>query len=219
MVARLWRPVRLIATAQNHGGHAAVGRLYGELGFIAHNQGPEFDESAAAEALAAAGLPSDLVDALDYPSHCRRSPSTHAAKRRCQAAGSVLTIHASVASSYPERTSGPGQRSLDRATSSLATVAMSGQRAPAKTASTVVWLTSAVRATSRMDRSPIAWLSRTQNCRAYSAGIGPCRVPVGQSPLIRYSAGGRSPRCLGLMARTYRAALTLSCRPLPVVFM
>ncbi len=112
----------------------------------------------------------------------------------------------------PDRTSDPGQRLLAKATSSFATVAMSGQRPPDRTAITVVWLTSAARATSRIGRSPIAVARRSANCRAYSASIGPRRIPVGHSPLMRYSAGGRSPRCLGLMPETYRDAQT-SCGP------
>jgi len=65
---------------------------------------------------------------------------------------------------------------------------------------TVVWLIFAPRATSRIGRPLIALARRRQNWRAYSASIGPRTPPVGQSPLMRYSAGGRSPRCLGLMA-------------------
>ena len=69
ILARSWRPVRLLAAAQDHGGSAAVGRLYGALGRIVHDQGREFDQSTAEEALAAADLPSNLIDALDDARH------------------------------------------------------------------------------------------------------------------------------------------------------
>jgi protein-disulfide isomerase-like protein with CxxC motif len=60
-----WGPVRVVmATAQTHGDDA-VDRLYTEVGTRFHNQGREKSRETVLEALAAAGLPVDLADAMD----------------------------------------------------------------------------------------------------------------------------------------------------------
>jgi protein-disulfide isomerase-like protein with CxxC motif len=60
-----WGPVRVVmATAQTHGDDA-VDRLYTELGTRFHNQGREKSRETVREALAAAGLPVELDEAMD----------------------------------------------------------------------------------------------------------------------------------------------------------
>jgi protein-disulfide isomerase-like protein with CxxC motif len=64
-LARAWGPVRVcIAAAQAHGDEV-LDRLYTELGMRFHNGGREPDRESIEEALAAAGLPTDLADAMD----------------------------------------------------------------------------------------------------------------------------------------------------------
>jgi 2-hydroxychromene-2-carboxylate isomerase len=60
-----WGPVRTaMAVAQQHGDEA-VDRYYTEVGVRFHNQGRERDRETVEEALAAAGLPVELADAMD----------------------------------------------------------------------------------------------------------------------------------------------------------
>jgi 2-hydroxychromene-2-carboxylate isomerase len=60
-----WGPVRVVmAVAQQHGDDA-VDRLYSELGARFHNQGREKSRETVAEALIAAGLPVELLAAMD----------------------------------------------------------------------------------------------------------------------------------------------------------
>jgi 2-hydroxychromene-2-carboxylate isomerase len=54
----------LAATGQAHGQEAII-RLYAELGTRRHDQQADWDDATTAEALAAAGLPGDLLSAAD----------------------------------------------------------------------------------------------------------------------------------------------------------
>lgn len=94
-VARSWRPVRLLAAADAHGGPAAVGRLYGSLGRLVHEQHHEVDRETAGQALAAAGLPPELIDALDDPRHdaaVRRSHARGQARIGTDAGSPVISL-------------------------------------------------------------------------------------------------------------------------------
>ena len=64
MLKGAWGPVRVcVAAAQAHGSEV-LDRLYTELGMRFHNEGREPDRKTVEEALAAAGLPLDLADAM-----------------------------------------------------------------------------------------------------------------------------------------------------------
>jgi 2-hydroxychromene-2-carboxylate isomerase len=60
-----WGPVRVAMTALQAHGADAVDRLYTELGTRFHNEGREKSRETVEEALAAAGLPPALADAMD----------------------------------------------------------------------------------------------------------------------------------------------------------
>lgn len=59
------RALRLLAAAEQQHGSDALGRLYTALGSRMYREGRRPDAAVAAEALAEAGLPADLVSALD----------------------------------------------------------------------------------------------------------------------------------------------------------
>jgi protein-disulfide isomerase-like protein with CxxC motif len=64
-LATMWGPVRVcIAAAQAHGDEV-LDRLYTELGTRFHIEGRDRDRPTLEEALAAAGLPTGLADAMD----------------------------------------------------------------------------------------------------------------------------------------------------------
>lgn len=62
---RAWGPVRVVVAARARVGDAAVLPLYTALGRRAHVEGRELDRACVVEALAEAGLPADLVEAMD----------------------------------------------------------------------------------------------------------------------------------------------------------
>lgn len=64
-VARGWQGARLMAAVYAEHGSDALGRLYTAVGRRLHVDGRTFDREVAVEALAEAGLPETLADALD----------------------------------------------------------------------------------------------------------------------------------------------------------
>jgi 2-hydroxychromene-2-carboxylate isomerase len=65
MLSRGWGPVRICIAAEQAHGTAALRDLYTALGTRRHNEGREFDRALYEEALADAGLPTELADAAD----------------------------------------------------------------------------------------------------------------------------------------------------------
>ncbi|MGH8792056.1 MAG: DsbA family protein [Stackebrandtia sp.] len=60
-----WKPVRIVAAAEKQFGPDVVGPLYTALGTRFHNRGLDRSAEVFADALEAAGLPRELVDAAD----------------------------------------------------------------------------------------------------------------------------------------------------------
>jgi 2-hydroxychromene-2-carboxylate isomerase len=65
MLRRGWGPVRICIAAEQAHGTAVLRDLYTALGTRRHNEGRDFDRALYEEALAEAGLPTDLADAAD----------------------------------------------------------------------------------------------------------------------------------------------------------
>jgi hypothetical protein len=65
LMAQAWGPVRVCAAAQQLHGQETVLPLYTEIGRRFHDQKAERDRSTIEAALAAAGLPAELADAMD----------------------------------------------------------------------------------------------------------------------------------------------------------
>jgi 2-hydroxychromene-2-carboxylate isomerase len=76
-LATAWQPVRVcMATEQQHG-KDALGPLYTALGTRRHNGGEDLDRAAIEAALAEAGLPTALADAMDDPSYDEDIKKSH----------------------------------------------------------------------------------------------------------------------------------------------
>ncbi|MBA2697635.1 MAG: DsbA family protein [Nocardioidaceae bacterium] len=72
-----WGPVRVcIAAAEQHGAEV-LDRLYTELGTRFHNQARDKSRGTIEEALVAAGLPSELADAMDDGSYDEAIKKSH----------------------------------------------------------------------------------------------------------------------------------------------
>jgi 2-hydroxychromene-2-carboxylate isomerase len=68
-IAKALGPVRVCIAAEQAHGNEVLGPLYTALGTRRHNNGEEFDRAMIEAALADAGLPASLADAMDDPSY------------------------------------------------------------------------------------------------------------------------------------------------------
>ena len=64
-MARAWAPVRVCAAAAQHSGPAVLGPLYTAIGTRFHDEKADRNRATIEAALADAGLPADLADAMD----------------------------------------------------------------------------------------------------------------------------------------------------------
>jgi 2-hydroxychromene-2-carboxylate isomerase len=78
LMKRAWGPVRLCAAAEQRLGNEALGPLYTALGTRFHNEKQERDRETVAAAIADAGLPADLIDALDSTDYDEAVRASHA---------------------------------------------------------------------------------------------------------------------------------------------
>jgi hypothetical protein len=87
------RALRALAAAQEHGGSAAVGRLYTALGTRKHEKGEASDDASIAAAVAEAGLPEPVAAAVDDESRDATVRAEHEASQAAvgDTAGSPVT--------------------------------------------------------------------------------------------------------------------------------
>ncbi len=72
-----WQPVRVcMAAAQQHG-EEVLDRLYTELGTRFHDKGMDTSRATIEDALEAAGLPTDLADAMDLTEYDEAIKASH----------------------------------------------------------------------------------------------------------------------------------------------
>jgi 2-hydroxychromene-2-carboxylate isomerase len=69
LLSTAWQPVRVLMAAKNHHGSEVLLPLYTALGTRRHDEGRELTRDVIEEALAEAGLPTDLADAMDDDSY------------------------------------------------------------------------------------------------------------------------------------------------------
>ena len=77
MLADAWGPVRVCMAAEQQHGKDALLPLYTALGTRLHDQGQKQSRELVADALAEAGLPASLVDAMDDPSYDEDIKKSH----------------------------------------------------------------------------------------------------------------------------------------------
>jgi hypothetical protein len=77
MLATAWGPVRVCMAAAQKYGDEVLGPLYTEVGNRFHLDGKPRERATVEEALAAAGLPVELADAMDDPSYDEAIKDSH----------------------------------------------------------------------------------------------------------------------------------------------
>lgn len=77
MLADAWGPVRVCMAAEQQHGKDALLPLYTALGTRLHDQGQKQSRELVADALAEAGLPASLIDAMDDPSYDEDIKKSH----------------------------------------------------------------------------------------------------------------------------------------------
>ena len=77
MLADAWGPVRVCMAAEQQHGKDALLPLYTALGTRLHDEGQKQSRELVADALAEAGLPASLVDAMDDPSYDEDIKKSH----------------------------------------------------------------------------------------------------------------------------------------------
>jgi protein-disulfide isomerase-like protein with CxxC motif len=77
MLSTAWGPVRVCIAAAQKYGDEVLGSLYTALGTKFHIEGRDRDRAAIEEALAEAGLPTELADAMDDASYDEALKASH----------------------------------------------------------------------------------------------------------------------------------------------
>ena len=77
MLADAWGPVRVCMAAEQQHGKDALLPLYTALGTRLHDEGQKQSRELVADALAEAGLPASLVEAMDDPSYDEDIKKSH----------------------------------------------------------------------------------------------------------------------------------------------
>lgn len=77
MLEGAWGPVRIAMAVQQQYDQAKLAELYTAMGTRIHNEGKGRDKDVMAEALAAVGLPAELVEAFDDPQYDEAIIASH----------------------------------------------------------------------------------------------------------------------------------------------
>jgi 2-hydroxychromene-2-carboxylate isomerase len=77
LMAQAWRPMRVVIAAEQKFGPAVVGPLYTALGTRFHNDKAPKDRATIEAALAEAGLPAELADAMDSTEYDEALRASH----------------------------------------------------------------------------------------------------------------------------------------------
>jgi 2-hydroxychromene-2-carboxylate isomerase len=76
-MSKAWGPIRVVAAAGEHSGHAVYRPLYTAIGTRFHNEGRRDDPAVIPEALAEAGLPSSLASAAESEEYDELIKTSH----------------------------------------------------------------------------------------------------------------------------------------------